>query len=186
MKPFKGYEPKKIASREPLPAGGYVVKILDAKEINYDWGSTLLISFDVAEGEYKDFFRADFKTQDREDKKWRGTYRLFVPNDDGSEKDEWTKKTFNGAIFALEDSNKGFHWDWDEKKLKDLTVGALYRNKEWAMEDRTGWTTECAALICASDIRDNKFKIPKDKPLKNKPAQAQSIDIEIDEEDLPF
>lgn len=31
MKPFKGYEPKKIASREPLPAGGYVVKILDSK-----------------------------------------------------------------------------------------------------------------------------------------------------------
>lgn len=186
MKPFKGYEPKKMASREPLPAGGYVVKIMDAKEIHYDWGSTLLISFDVTEGEYKDFFRADFKAQDREDKKWRGTYRLNVPKDDGSEKDEWTKKAFNNAIFSLEDSNKGFHWDWDEKKLKGLTAGALYRNKEWEMDGRTGWTTECSALACVSDIREKKFKIPKDKPLKNKPAQAQPVDIEIDEEDLPF
>lgn len=153
MKAFAGYEPKKQSSREPLPAGGYVVKILDAAEVTYSWGNVLEISFDVTEGQHKDFFRSDYKNNTNEDKKWRGKYRLVVPKDDGSEKDGWSKNTFNGAMFALEDSNPGFHWEWDESKLKGLTVGALFRNKEWEMNGSSGWTTECCAFITAEDVR---------------------------------
>lgn len=95
MKQFSGFEAKKSAgARELLPAGGYVAKILNAEEVSYDWGNVLLISFDILEGQYKDFFAKDYKEQDREDKKWRGTYRLSEPKDDGSEKDGWTKRAF--------------------------------------------------------------------------------------------
>lgn len=74
MKQFSGYEAKKAVTRENLPVGGYVAKILNAEEMSYSWGAVLLISFDIAEGQYKDFFANDYKGQDREDKKWRGTY----------------------------------------------------------------------------------------------------------------
>lgn len=190
MKPFNGFESKKSAgARELLPAGGYVAKILDAVEVRYDWGNVLLISFDILEGDYKDFFKKDHKDQDREDKKWRGAYRLTEPKDDGSEKDGWTKRTFGNAIWAIESSNPGYHWDWNEVALKDKVVGVLFRNREWEMNGNTGWTTECCSLTSADEIRQGKFRQPKDKPLKNKPAETASsafAEISEDDGDLPF
>lgn len=173
MKAFNGFEAKKQGGeREKLPAGGYVAKIMNAEEISYSWGSVLLISFDVIEGEYKDFFRRDYQENTNEDRKWRGTYRLTIPRDDGSEKDEWTKRTFGNAIWAIEDSNRGYAWDWNEAGLKNKTVGVLFRNREWEIDGNTGWTTECCKLTSADDIRNGKFKMPKDKPLENKPADS--------------
>lgn len=187
MKPFNGFEAKKSGTREKLPAGGYIAKILNAEVVDYSWGSVLLISFDIAEGEHKDFFKTDYKNQDSEDKKWRGTYRLRIPLDDGSEQDGWTKRTFGNAIWAVEDSNRGFHWDWDEAMLKGKFVGVLYRNREWEMNGNTGWTTECCALAGVDDIHQGNFKMPKDKPLKEK--SSSSAFTPVDEEngdDLPF
>lgn len=173
MKAFNGFEAKKQGGeREKLPAGGYVAKIMNAEEISYSWGSVLLISFDVIEGEYKDFFRRDYQENTNEDRKWRGTYRLTIPRDDGSEKDEWTKRTFGNAIWAIEDSNRGYAWDWNEAGLKNKTVGVLFRNREWEIDGNTGWTTECCKLTSVDDIRNGKFKMPKDKPLENKPADS--------------
>ena len=44
MKQFSGYEAKKAVTRENLPVGGYVAKILNAEEISYSWGAVLLVS----------------------------------------------------------------------------------------------------------------------------------------------
>ena len=44
--------------------------------------------------------------------------------------------------------------------------GVLFRNKEWEMNGRTGWTTEACSAIDAQSVRDGKLKMPKDKPLK--------------------
>ena len=187
MKPFAGYEAKKIARRESLPKGGYVVQVLNTEEISYTWGKVLEISFDVVEGQYKGFFREDYKANPNEDKKWRGKYRLAEPKDDGSEKDGWTKNTFNGVMYAFESSNPGFRWDWDETKLKGLIVGALYRNREWEKDGNTGWTTECGYLINADDVRNQRFEIPKDKLLPKKKEQPAAAFEEIsDDDDLPF
>lgn len=189
MKPYTGFEAKKTGSREHLPAGGYVDKIMKAEEIAYDWGRVLLLSVDVAEGEQREFFAKDYKAQDGEDRKWRGTYRLNIPKDDGTEKDGWTKRTFGNAMWAIEASNPGYHWDWNEAALKGKLVGALYRNKEWEYDGKTGWTTECCALTDVDSIRSNSFKMPKDKPLAKKgfdglPNFAVLADEDVD--DLPF
>lgn len=191
MKSFSGYEAKKKTMRENLPAGGYVVKIMDVKEQTYTWGSVLEMSLDVIEGERAGFFQSDYENNINEDRKWRGKYRLNIPKDDGTKEDGWTKNTFNGAMYAFEDSNKNYHWDWNEAGLKGKIVGALFRNKEWEYDGKTGWTTECCELIPAQDVRDNNFKIPKDKPLKNKQPAKSTIpagfeDITDDDDDLPF
>ena len=56
MKAFNGLEIKKsVGASDPLPAGGYVANILNAKVEEYSWGEVLVISFDIAEGEYKGF-----------------------------------------------------------------------------------------------------------------------------------
>lgn len=190
MRPFNGYKPQKQGgAREILPAGGYVAKILNAEEKRYTWGDMLLISFDIAEGEHTGFFSKDYQENSNEDKKWRGTYRLPIPKDDGSERDGWTKNTFGGAMWAIEESNSGYAWNWDEKTLKGKTVGVLFRNKEWEMNGNTGWTTECCKLESADDIRNGKFRMPKDKPLKNKQSNASDFvpNVEVDDgEKLPW
>lgn len=167
MKKFEGYEKAKVMTdRERLPIGGYIVKILDAEELTYDWGRVLAISLDIEEGEYKGYYQQDYELQNQEDKKWKGVYRLNIPKGDGSEMDEWTANTFKTAIAAIEDSNNGFHWDWDEKKLTGKVVGALFRNKEYEFDGRNGFYTECCAFRPTEIIKNGKFKTPKDKLLK--------------------
>ena len=192
MKPYTGYTPERKSAREILPAGGYVAKIMDVKEIAYTWGNVLAISFDIAEGDMRDFFAADYRSNPAEDKKWRGVYRLNLPKDDGTEKDGWTKNTFNGAMWAIEDSNPGYRWNWDEATLKGKTVGVIFRNKEWEMNGNTGWTTECGMLESANNIREGKYKPLKDKPLANKPAETAPATFDYSavvgtvDGDLPF
>ncbi len=168
MRQFNGFKPAKAVSNEPLPAGGYVAKILKAECVATDWGDKLVLSFDIVDGPYRDFFANQYRNNPNEDKKWKGTIRISIPADDGSEQDERNKRSFNNAMWAIEDSNTGYHFNWDETTLKDKTVGVLFRNKEWEMNGRTGWTTECCALESATAIRKGDFKTPKDKPLSKK------------------
>ena len=190
MNKIEGLEIKRIEpASDPLPAGGYVAKILDAEEKEYSWGSVLVISFDILEGEFKDFFKQNYKANTREDKKWKGVYRLTVPQ----ESNQWydsQKRTFGNAIACIEESNNGYHWNWDEKTFKGKTVGVLFRNFEYDVEGNTGWSTECYSLASVEDIREGNFRMPKDKPLKKKAVAmpvAPAINFEkIDDEDLPF
>lgn len=186
MKAFNGYKAEKAATREQLPVGGYVAKILDAEEVTYTWGSVLVVSFDIAEGERAGFWEHDYRNQTGEDKKWRGTYRLTIPADDGSEKDEWSKRRFGNAMWAVEQSNPGYHWDWQEQTLKGKLVGVIYRNREWEMNGQTGWTTECGTLIDTESARKGDFKPLKDRPLNKKAAAPAGSFASMDDDDLPF
>lgn len=198
MKRYNGAAAEKITTREQLPIGGYEVKIISVKEEVFDWGARLAIAFDIVEGEYKGFYQKDFDNQNGEDKKWRGVHRIYEPKDDGSEKDAWTKKTFNNLIFCLEDSNPNYHFDWDPLEKGDFSqfkgklLGMLFRNEEWEMnnngEYRTGWSTKPFSVLSTGDIKDSNFKMPKDKPLKNKTNTSNSFTPMADDDDgeLPF
>jgi hypothetical protein len=191
MRKYNDFKSERASSggRETLPAGGYVCQIISAKVDSNEWGETLVIAHDVCEGEYEGIFKRDYENNDREDKKWRGTFRLNLPKDDGSEQDAWKKRSFNGFIWAIEQSNPGFVWDWDEKKLKGKKVGLLYRNEEWAIDGRSGWTTKAAYSESVENVRNGKFKMPKDKPLpESKKVDTTPQFTELDDSDgeLPF
>lgn len=198
MKRYNGAAAEKIATREQLPIGGYEVKIISVKEEVFDWGTRLAIAFDIANGEYVGFYQKDFNNQQGEDKKWRGVYRIYEPRDDGSDKDAWTKRTFNNFIYCLEDSNPNYHMDWapleqgDLSQFKGKMLGLLFRSEEWEMnnngEYRTGWSTKPFAVLSIGDIKDGNFKMPKDKPLKGKTVSANHFASFDDDDDgeLPF
>lgn len=187
MQKFDFEKKKTSIGIEPLPAGGYVVRIMDAKIINYTWGDVLNISFDIAEGEHKDYFSKQYNENTNEDKKWKGNYRLTIPQE-SNQYYESQKKTFGNVIACLEESNNGYTWDWDETKLKGKFIGVLFRNEEWEYNEKTGWASRACAVTSVNDIRENKFRVPKDKPLKKKPEEKNVdsfIPAEISE-DLPF
>lgn len=190
MKKYDVKPEKPSGGRETLPAGGYVCQILSAKVEEADWGDTLVIAHDVCEGEFEGIFKRDFENNTFENKKWRGTFRLKLPKDDGSEYDVRKKCSLSNFMWALEESNPGFEWgDWAtvEKRLKGKKVGIVYRNKEWAYNGKTGWTTEAAGSDSVENIRTGKFYKFKDKFLPQKPVEAPTFEeMDDSESDLPF
>lgn len=191
---------QEFSDRQKLPLGAYVCKVRKAIVQSNDFGEQLCILFDIVEGEFKGFFDEDFKSNTRADKKWKGVLRQFIPKDDGSEKDEWTKSSFKGMTTAFEKSNPGYQWNWDEASLAGKMVGILFRNEEWEYENKTGWAVRPFRAISVDSVRNEDFTLPKDKPLKNKTVSSNSMDnfnalnsrmsdfAEIGEEDeeLPF
>lgn len=173
MKKLNGYDNAQAYSdTERLPVGGYILKIMDVKYQENSWGDVILLSFDIAEGGQKDFFAANYKAQTGEDKKWKGTYRLRVPKDDGSEQDNWAMRRFKTVLGSFEDSNSGYHWNWDEQSLKGKLVGALFNNKEYEFNGRHGFFTNCHSLVTVGKIRSGRFEVPADTLLKNNGQQG--------------
>lgn len=189
--------------RVPLPAGAYLIKIIDAKQEdvtakddpNTILFSVLKIGLDITEGEFAGYYQADFDAQQREEKRWKGVLRQYLPKDDGTEKDAWTASSLKAMVEAVEESNPGFHFDWDEKKLKGKVAGCLFRNEEWAFDGRSGWTVRPCKLISVETLRSGKYRLPKEKPLpENKrpvsidiaPDNQDFTPVSADDEDLPF
>ena len=190
MKPVKGYKEAtatNFSKAERLPAGGYVLKVLDVKEESYDWGDVIILRFDIAEGEHKGFFDKQYIAMQDEYKKWKGTYRINVPVQKGTSEDDVNKYKrflgfFKSQIEAFNKSNANTNIDcskeWNTSVLKNKLVGAVFGNKEWEMNGRSGWFTNCDHLIPVEDIRNDNFTIPNDKPFSKK--ESDKLDAEID------
>lgn len=155
-----------FSERQKLPVGAYVCKIKNAVVKNDGYGDQLCILFDIVDGEYAGFYDADYKANQREDKKWKGVLRYWLPRDDGSEKDEWTKSSFKGLITSIENSNRGYTWNWDERTLAGKEIGIIFRNEEWEYKGKTGWTARPFRATSVGSVEDCNYTIPKDKPLK--------------------
>ena len=77
MKRLNGYEnAKTYTDQERLPVGGYILKIIDVEYLTNDWGDVILLHFDIAEGEQKGFFQANYNAQTGEDKSGKETTGL--------------------------------------------------------------------------------------------------------------
>ena len=184
---FDNFNKRKTSgSREILPAGGYVCKIHKAEVIPDQWGGKLVLSVDISEGEFIEFFRKDYANQSEDNKKWRGNWRINLPSGDGSQQDTWKQNTINNLAACLEESNAGYTWDWDETKLKGKSLGILFREFEWEMQDRSGVSTEAYNCTDIDSVRAGKYKIAKRRALK-KQAQATTAATDDDvDDDLPF
>ena len=188
MKPISNYEKiQPLSNQDRLPAGGYIIKILDAEEVTFPSSRALKISFDIIEGEYKDYYATNYKNQRQEDKKWKGVFNLFIPKEDGSQNDEYTKSKFKSCMDAVEESNPGYRWEWEESTLKGKIAGVIMRDKEWEFNGNTGFTAEVFSLETVGKIRENKFKIPKPRLLPVKKTEvASTSDIpDYTDNDLP-
>lgn len=167
-KPNNWNEVKEFSERTKLPLGAYVCRVRRATVQASDYGEQLCVLFDICEGPFKDFYQRDYDANNSAEKKWKGVLRQWLPKDDGSERDEWTKSSFKGMITSFEKSNPGFAWNWDEAALAGKLVGILFRNEEWEYEGKTGWTVRPFRAISADSVRSGDFTLPKDKPLKNR------------------
>ena len=203
MKQYKDFKPERTSSgRETLPAGGYVIRILDVKEESTKWGGEVIVlRFDIAEGEFVRFYQKQYDNASDEYKKWKGTYRLNIPQQKGNTEDDIKKYKrslgfFKSQIEAINKSN-GINIDcskeWDVSVLKNKIVGMVFGNKEWEMDGKSGWFTNPDHMLTIEEIREGKFKIPADRPLKkddtNTITASSSVPEGFDELDsapVPF
>lgn len=179
----------KVTASQPtqqLPVGGYKCKILKAEEVSYSWGNVMVISFDIAEGEHKDFYKENYNNQDKDkEKKWKGTYRLNLPNGKSEKADEFNARQFKTFIAAVEKSNSGYKWSWDEKTLKDKMVGLVFGEEEWEMDGKSGMCVRARYAAEVAGIENAKAPQPKYKNGNTPQLNSQSQQQEEDD-DLPF
>ena len=175
-----------------LPAGAYKAKIIRAEE----QGDALCILFDIADGEYKDFYRKKFGNDKKafpDDAKFKGVFRLWYPS--GNEYDENNERKMKTALKKICESNSHLNIDftkeWDGALLKDCCVGVVFREQEYNYKGNHGFTAQPFSLITLSDLKDGNFTIPEPKYLKGSTANPQQsngfADMPLDEDDdLPF
>lgn len=186
MRRYSGYKKGTPTKEwEKLPPGGYVLEILDAEEVHYSWGDALKLSFDIAEGERKDFYKQNYLAQ-QETKKWKGTRSLTIPADDA---DDGKKDYFANQMACIEASNPGFVFDFDENALKGKLVGAVFGEKEYAFNGKHGFFVTCRGFRTADAIREGKFQVPQPLMLEKKEGGASDGFYPVnneDDSDLPF
>jgi len=161
MKQFGGFDAAQEAAKrvggEKLPVGAYVCEV---KNVKYETGENgnsdrIDILFDIVEGDKKDFFRQQYDANTSEDKKWKGRKSIYVPKDDGSEKDEWTKNSFAKWVNGFEDSNSGYKWDWHEEKWKGLKIGIVFGETGTVIDGKEIVYTEPRFACSVDQVRAN-------------------------------
>lgn len=182
--------------REELPAGGYICRIMGAKEVEYKSQDgkpfhKLEISIKIEEGPYKGFYTRDYRSQALfGQQKWKGVLRPYCPTNGTSDQDRRSQGIFKSITDAIEASNPGYVWDWNENGLKGKLVGVMFRSEEWEFDGRTGWKTQPYRFTATEYIRSGEFGIPKPKPLpaNRKPSYPSSNNgfEELSDSDLPF
>lgn len=167
MDAIKDYDEIETMTDFPkLPAGGYIVKILDAKDqpkLQY-----FEVVFDITEGEFKAFFGTDFY----KDKEYM--HKLFVSYKESA------KKSFKSFITSVEESNnvtlkeKVKSGILDGSDLKGKLVGAILGYEEYEADDGKVKTRlkKFANFRSVETIRSGDFKVPELKKLTSKKVET--------------
>ena len=172
----------KEAGQFRLPVGGYVCKItnvVDVPEKKY-----LLVEYDIAEGEYKDYYK-----QLQESKNfWGGSMCKSY-----KEKALPMLKRFCSAVTK---SNPGYIFDAgeqnsDERTLKDKLIGLVFFEEEYLGNNgkvKTRLKVDYETEVSKIRSKDYKIKEKKCIPEDQKPKDTSdfmTIPDNVDEE-LPF
>ena len=154
-----------------LTPGGYIcgiTRVEDVPEKEY-----LKIEYDIAEGEFRNYFR---QLSERFGF-WGGRFIR-------SYKDS-ALPFFRSFTKAVERSNKGYEFDYDEHKLVRKYIGLVLGEEEYISKDGEIKTRLYVASTRSVDaIKQGDFKVPELKKFKQKePVNNQP---ELDNSDLPF
>ena len=177
---YKGFEAKKSGGYTDLPvAGVYVAEIQAVRFVAGEDGQRDRIEcfMEITEGEYANRFHEVYEDQKErfgDDAKYKGIFRLVCPSEDD---EDWRKRTFEGNLWCVQQSNPGYAWDWDEKKLKGKKVGINIRNRLYTYNGKNRSTVEIARFETVDDVRNGKCKVAKDRDQReNKDDTAESTD----------
>lgn len=175
MQQYKNWNNVQAAGEfKALKPGGYVLQIKAIREeMSKNNNPMLIIAFDIAEGEFKNYYGDLFAKDTAADKKWPngGIHRVMLPKDDGSEEDNKKMSKLKGLVSDLAESNRNYNPNeyWNTEQMKGKLIGGLFRREEY--ENQKGerkWTTKLAWPCSTVKIKNGDFEVPEEKPLPEK------------------
>jgi hypothetical protein len=183
MKPINNYANIQASTGEfsRPTAGGYIIRILDVTDVPLDAttgkGDYLKIDYDICEGEFANYYKEANKRFGGE---W---FANFIRS--YKEKALGMFKHFTNCI---EESNKGYEWDWNEKELIGKKIGVTMQEEEYKKSDGSiGVRLRVKDIKTVKQIATGDFKVPERKCLEIVPATSNNGFVEVDlEDDLPF
>lgn len=187
MKKPEGYDQTQAATGEfeILTAGGHICTIKQAKIDTTSTGKeALILVFDISEGEFKDYYKRNFdrRKEGNPDAKWQGIYRQLTEGK--------SLAFFKGVIDAIEKSNPGYKWNWDEATLKGKIFGGVFGEEEYEGNDgKTHTSVKCRFVRTVEAIKSGKFTIPEKKLASgssNSQQHGEFNPADEDLDDLPF
>lgn len=186
---------EKYTEGKKLPASGYVCKIINVKEQTSKAGNDMLVlAFDIAEGEYADYYKESYNRNTSEDKKWMGNFYIVIPPEDAGA-DNWKLRRLKTNISKFEESNPGYHFDWEHpEKLTGLKIGMLFNEQEYIANNGSNkFVTRPKSLELVETIQSGDFDVPAIDYLEgngSKPVQENNTFMDIpdnaDGEQIPF
>ena len=185
MQKPEGYDTTQAATGEyeVLSAGGQVCIIKQAKvDKTTTDKEVIILLFDIYEGEFKDYYKRNFdrRKETNPDAKWQGTFRQLTEGK--------SLPFFKGMIDAIEKSNSGYKWNWDEATLKGKVFGGVFGEEEYEGNDgKTHTSVKCRFVRTVEAVKSGKFSMP-DRKLTSGSSNVQVNGFApIDEDDsLPF
>ena len=147
-----------------LKADGYVCKVMAVKMEQSKAGNEMMVvNYDIAEGDFKDFFMERYKNAPRDqnnpqEPKWSGKYYIVL-NTDGY---EGRLKAFTTSI---EESNPGYTWDWNEENLRSKLFGGIFREEEYIYNGEVRTSVKLWQPRSTKTIKEGKFEIPRKKEI---------------------
>ena len=191
MKPIDGFMVEAPAQSYPmLPKGLYIAGITNVRIEGTAPDQQLVLRVDIIEGEYTGYYTKRYKNDSqgtgRFEVRYKGDYRLQIPDQANTRRVhyDWDMKAFNSAIWAIEDSNPGYHWDWNEQGRKGKTVGINVRQGSYNGNPYT----MIGRLESVTKIKEGKCRVMPDmKPRGDAVAADASLPaFTAVEEEIPF
>ena len=183
MKPTYGnFEAKKSGGYIELPpVGAYVAEIQDVRTSEQFDHTIIELMVEITEGEYKGRYHEVYEDQRERfgNATYKGVFKLTAPNDND---EDWRVNTFQGNLWCVQESNPGYKWDWDEKKLKDKKVGISVRKRLYTGQDKDGnpvdrETLEIGRFETIADVQAGKVKPMKVKDTRKKNESTSGSDF---------
>lgn len=101
---------------------------------------------------------------------------------------ELTHPRFRGLIKAVEESNTGFVWNWDERALKGRRIGFIFREEEYLGQNDGAVHVSVRPFACIPADRAAEADVPR--RLELQPAQKMAAEgfseVNDDNDELPF
>lgn len=174
MKPIEGWDLINEAGEfKRLPAGIYGVRITNVVDVAAN--EYFEVYCDITKGEYANYFKTMVDAGLKDGSKSIRSYKTNA------------LPFFKAFITAIEKSNPGYKWDWDESKLIGKGVIAVFGEEEY--EDKEGNVrigTKLVEFRSVEALKEGRIKVPELKKLPPKPVEPENLAPVISDDELPF
>ena len=141
-----------------LTPNGYICKILNVED--HPEKEYLKIYFDIVKGDDKGYFKKQYDGDTRKERKWPNAGTFIRSYKDSA------ASMFKGFTNAVEKSNKGYKWDFDEKTLVNKVVGLIIADEQYQnQKGQVRVRNYVAAVRSVETIEKGEYEIPALKEL---------------------